>query len=53
MTLIIGKKDIRSSFEKIWTNAYVPGLLQYAEKSKKKIFKDIYNKLDEAGTLRK
>ena len=50
MTLIVGKKDIRFVFEKSWTNSYVPGLLQYAERSKKKLFKDIYSKLDEAGS---
>ena len=49
MTLIVGKRDIRSVFEKSWTNSYVPGLLQYAERSKK-LFKDIYSKLDEAGS---
>ena len=35
MALLIGKKDIRSVFEKAWTTSYVSGFLQYAERSKK------------------
>ena len=35
MGLITGKKDIRSAFEKAWTHKYLPGLLLYAERSKK------------------
>ena len=39
MALLIGKKDIRSVFEKAWTTSYVSGLLQYAERSLKKFLK--------------
>ena len=49
MALIIGKNNIRAHFEKMWTSTYVPGLLQYADRTKKKKFKDIYAKLEEAG----
>ena len=34
----MGKKDVRSVFEKSWTNSFVSGLLLYAERSQKKIF---------------
>ena len=49
MNLIMGKKDIRSVFERTWTGNFVSGLLQYAERSKKKALKDVYAKLNEAG----
>ena len=48
MSLIMGKKDIRSVFERTWTSNFVYSLLQYAEGSKK-ILREIYAKLDEAG----
>ena len=35
MALIIDEKDIRVSFEHTWTS-FVPGILSYAEKSRKK-----------------
>ena len=47
--MITGKKDMRSAFEKAWTHKYLPGLLLYAKRSKKKVFSDILVKLDEAG----
>ena len=52
MSLIMGKKDVRSVFEKTWSNSFVSGLLLYAERSKKKMLRDIYAKLDEAGQLK-
>ncbi len=48
----MGKKDVRSVFEKTWSNSFVSGLLLYAERSKKKMLRDIYAKLDEAGQLK-
>ena len=47
----MGKKDVRSMFERTWTGNFVSGLLQYAERSKKRALRDIYAKLDEAGQL--
>ena len=44
MALLIGKKDIRSVFEKAWTTSYVSGLMQYAERSLKKKFVQILKK---------
>ena len=49
--MIIGKKDIRALFEKAWTASYVPALLLYGERSKKKTIKDIFSKLVETGTM--
>ena len=49
MAMIIGKKDIKSLFEKAWTTTYVPALLQYGERSKKKILRDILSDLIETG----
>ena len=49
MALIIGKKDIRSLFQKAWTTMYVPALLLFGERSKKKVIRDILSKLVEAG----
>ena len=51
MGLIVGDKDIRGSFEKAWTSSYVPALLQYGERSRKKSIQDIYTKLSESGTF--
>ena len=49
MGLNTGKKDIKSAFEKAWTQKYIGGLLVYAQRSNKKVFVDILAKLDEAG----
>ena len=50
MGLIIGRKDIRAVFEKVWSTSYVPGLLLFGERSKKKAIKDIHATLVESGT---
>ena len=49
MAMIIGKKDIRTLFEKAWTVTFVPALLLFGERSKKKVIKDIFSNLVEAG----
>ena len=49
MSLIVGKKDIRSQFEKAWMTLYVPGLLLYAERSKLKSLSGIYDKVVQSG----
>ena len=49
MGLIVGRKDIRTAFEKAWSTSYVPGLLLYGERSKKKAIKEIYSTLVESG----
>ena len=46
MAIIIG---IRAHFEKAWTAAYVPALLMYGERSKKRVLKDIFSDMMEAG----
>ena len=51
MSLIMGKKDVKSVFERNWTSGFVSGLLQYGERSKKKALREIYAKLDKAGQL--
>ena len=47
--MIIGKKDIRTLFEKSWVMSYVPAWLLFGERSKKKTIKNIYSLIDEAG----
>ena len=49
MGLIIGKPDIRMAFEKAWASVYVPSLLKYGERSKKKSIKEIFIQLVESG----
>ena len=50
MGLVVGKADIRSSFERAWTS-YVPALLNYGERSKKKAIKEIHSQLVDTGML--
>lgn len=47
--MIIGKKDIKSLFEKAWTSDCVPALLLYGERSKKKALKNILSDMIETG----
>lgn len=49
MGLIVGKADIRSSFERAWTASFVPALLQYGERSKRKAIKDIHSGVVDTG----
>ena len=51
MGLIVGDKDIRGLFEKAWASSYVPALLEYGERSRKKSIQHIYAKLSEPGTV--
>lgn len=47
--MIIGKPDIRSMFEKAWVTCYVPALLQFGGRGRKKSIKDTLSKLVETG----
>ena len=49
MALIVGKSDIRVVFEQAWTATFVPALLEYGERSKKKAIKDIHAQLEGTG----
>ena len=49
MGLIIGRADIKTAFERAWTASYVPSLLKYGERSKRKTMKEIYLQLVETG----
>ena len=51
MGLIVGKTDIRSSFERAWTASFVPALLEYGERSKKKAIKDIHSQVVDTGMV--
>ena len=51
ISLIVGKKDIRTAFETSWTTSYVSALLKYAQRSKKKAMRDIFMKLEETGVF--
>ena len=51
MGMIIGRADIRSAFERAWTVSYVPSLLRYGERSKKKVMKEIHLQLVETGKV--
>ena len=52
MGLIIGRADIRAAFEKAWTASYVPSLLRYGERSKRKVMKGIHLQLVETGKFK-
>ena len=49
MAIIVGRSDIRASFERRWTASYVPGLILYGERSKKKSLKEIHAQLVDSG----
>ena len=51
MGLIVGKADIRVAFERAWTGVFVPALLEYGERSRKKAIKDIHSQLIDTGML--
>ena len=51
MALIVGKADIRASFERKWTSSFVPALLLYGERSKKKSLTAIHSQLVDTGIL--
>ena len=51
MALIIGKDDIRAVFEKAWIITYVPALLLFGKRSKKKHIKDIFSQCIETGKI--
>ena len=48
MGVIVGEKDIRSTFEGNWTNV-VPGVLKYGSKIKKRSVVSILSTLKESG----
>ena len=52
MGLIIGKADFRTDFERAWTVSYVPSLLKYGERSKRKAMKETYLQLVEKDMYR-
>ena len=52
MGLIIGKADFRTAFERAWTVSYVPSLLKYGERSKRKAMKETYLQLVETGKFK-
>ncbi len=49
MSIIVGKKDARAQFEKLWINSFVPGLLLYAERSNNKVLRKIFCESVSAG----
>ena len=49
MGMIIGRSDINTAFERAWTASYVPSLLRYGERSKRKA---IYLQLVETGKFK-
>ena len=49
MGMIVGKADIRLLFEKAWVTTYVPALLLFGERGRKKVVKDIFSRLVETG----
>ena len=47
MGMIVGKADIRLLFEKACVTTYVPALLLFGERGRKKVVKDIFSRLVE------
>ena len=50
MGLVLGRSDIRSSFERLWLK-FVPAIIQYGEKSRKKSMQNISVELVETGII--
>ena len=49
MGMIVGKAYIPLLFEKAWVISYVPALLLFGERGRKKVVKNIFSRLVETG----